>query len=156
VDMRSIEKIERALIERGLTQGALERAALLPENKLSKWKAGGEPSLSQGLRIARILDVPLAWLADDAQGWPPKTVEAPAGNTMMGIERRMLDLMQRYLEIREDFDRYTGQRGEIPPGSGKTIAEVRMDPKPKGENGGPSEVDPIAQNKGPQSPRMPG
>lgn len=70
--MKIFDKIDAALDARGLTQAALERLTGLAENRISKWKDGkGYPDLEQARRIAKTLDVPLEWLADDAQDWPP-------------------------------------------------------------------------------------
>lgn len=73
--MRFIEKIDEWLNRSGWTQGALERQAALPENRISKWRDVGEPTISQGLRIAKVLGIPLDYLADDTQDEPPPSTE---------------------------------------------------------------------------------
>jgi hypothetical protein len=60
---------------------------VLAENRISEWKDGqGEPMLRRAYRMARLLEVPLEHLADDALEEPP----APAELT--GDERAILDL----------------------------------------------------------------
>jgi transcriptional regulator with XRE-family HTH domain len=70
--MRILEKILESARRKGVGQLALERAADLPKNRISKWKDGvGEPTAAQALRIARVLGVPVEYLADDAMDEPP-------------------------------------------------------------------------------------
>lgn len=62
-----VSKIRKLIEERGLTQGAVETAAHLPANRISKWAGGqGEPTARQALRLAQILGVPVGYLIDDA------------------------------------------------------------------------------------------
>jgi transcriptional regulator with XRE-family HTH domain len=64
--MISVKKLIRLIERRGATQGEVEVAVKLPQGRISKWLGGqGEPSLRQGLRLARWFGVPLEWLADD-------------------------------------------------------------------------------------------
>ena len=60
-----LEKILAAAKEKGVSQTALERLAALPTNRIAKWKAGtGEPSFSETVRLASVLDLSLNYLAD--------------------------------------------------------------------------------------------
>lgn len=69
-----VEKLELALIEKGWTQSALEKAAMLSPNRISKWKGGqGEPTARQALRMAQLLELPVAYLIDDDQAQPEAT-----------------------------------------------------------------------------------
>ena len=62
----TVEKILTLLEQRGWTQGYFESMAGLSANRISKWKNDqGEPTLRQGLRMARLLGVPIEYLADD-------------------------------------------------------------------------------------------
>jgi transcriptional regulator with XRE-family HTH domain len=65
--MNMVEKIRKLIDDQGMTQTAFEVMAGLPQARISKWASGrGEPTLSQAFRMARALDVPLDYLADDA------------------------------------------------------------------------------------------
>jgi transcriptional regulator with XRE-family HTH domain len=69
--MKMVEKLDLALKEKGWTQTAFERAAMLSENRISKWKNGaGEPTAKQALRMARLLGLPYDFLIDDDQDKP--------------------------------------------------------------------------------------
>lgn len=83
-----IEKIVDLARKRGLTQGQLEAAAHLPQGRISKWKnRDGEPSVSQGLKLARLLGSSLDYLADEETSSPP----APA---LSADEERILWLVR--------------------------------------------------------------
>jgi hypothetical protein len=69
--MTANEKLNRLIAQRRTTQGEVETAVDLPEGRISKWSAGqGEPTLGQGLRLARWFGVQLEWLADDELDHP--------------------------------------------------------------------------------------
>lgn len=72
--MNFLEKIHDAMLARGMTQGALERAAKLPAGRISKWKQTkrNEIALGQALAVARVLGIPLDSLADPDAPWPPR------------------------------------------------------------------------------------
>jgi transcriptional regulator with XRE-family HTH domain len=64
--MAAAQKLIRMMEQRGTTQGEVETAVGLPQGRISKWSAGlGEPSLAQGLHLARWFGVLLESLADD-------------------------------------------------------------------------------------------
>jgi transcriptional regulator with XRE-family HTH domain len=64
--MAAAQKLIRLIEQRGTTQGEVETAVGLPQGRISKWSAGqGEPSLAQGLHLARWFGVLLESLADD-------------------------------------------------------------------------------------------
>lgn len=87
VVVKTIEKIEKRLAELGWKQNAFERSAQLAENRISKWKDGqGEPTLRQAFRMAKLLNVPLVYLADD------EAVEAGDSHEITEDERLVLDL----------------------------------------------------------------
>ena len=63
-----IRKIEMMVERSGMLVGEFTSAAGLAVNRYSKWRDGkGEPRVSQLVRIARVLNVPIDWLADDDQ-----------------------------------------------------------------------------------------
>lgn len=71
--MRMVEKIQQLIADRDWTQEAVETWARLPRNRISKWAGGtGEPTASQALRLARLFNVPLEWLCDDAAEGQPE------------------------------------------------------------------------------------
>jgi transcriptional regulator with XRE-family HTH domain len=85
--MTSIEKVIRLIEQRGTTQGEVETAVRLPQGRISKWSSGqGEPSLRQGLRLARWFAVPVEWLADDTlDELPPEEVSSDLLRTITAI-----------------------------------------------------------------------
>jgi transcriptional regulator with XRE-family HTH domain len=95
--MTMLEKIELVLRKRGLSQAALERIALLPAGRISKWKdQRGEPTVRQALRIAHALDVPIPWLVDDGMDEPPPVSAMPSA------AEQLAQRMVRALELSED------------------------------------------------------
>ncbi len=77
-------KLKNRMDTLGHDQQTLARLVGVTDSKMSRWCRGiSEPSLIEGVRLADVLGVPVAWLADDSQPWPP-----PVG---VGIARvRML------------------------------------------------------------------
>jgi transcriptional regulator with XRE-family HTH domain len=70
--MDMVAKIQHLLRDRGLHQAEFEPLAGLPKGRVSKWAGGqGEPTARQALRMARLLNVPLDYLADDDLDEPP-------------------------------------------------------------------------------------
>ena len=62
-----VDKIRRLSKLKGWTQGEFASLAGLHKSRISKWASDeGEPTLVQGLTMARLLGVPLEYLADDA------------------------------------------------------------------------------------------
>lgn len=64
-----LEKIIAVIDARGLTQGELEQAAHLSENRISKWRNTSQrthPRWEEVVSLARVLGVSLDWLASDA------------------------------------------------------------------------------------------
>jgi transcriptional regulator with XRE-family HTH domain len=74
--MDTITKILEVAQSKKITQKALEQSAILGTNRLTKLKEGQEPGLWECLRIARVLDVPLEWLADESAADEPSPHEA--------------------------------------------------------------------------------
>jgi transcriptional regulator with XRE-family HTH domain len=85
--MISVKKLIRLIERRGTTQGDVEVAVKLPQGRISKWLGGqGEPSLRQGLRLARWFAVPLEWLADDEMDeLPPEEADNGRLRTIAAI-----------------------------------------------------------------------
>jgi transcriptional regulator with XRE-family HTH domain len=70
--MNLAEKLERLRRRAGLSQGELAASVGTYQSRISEWElAKGGPNLAQALRLARLLGVPLDYLADDAQDEPP-------------------------------------------------------------------------------------
>jgi transcriptional regulator with XRE-family HTH domain len=85
--MTSVKKLIRLIERCGTTQGEVETAVRLPQGRISKWAAGqGEPSLRQGLRLARWFAVPVEWLADDTlDEMPPEEVSGDLLRTITAV-----------------------------------------------------------------------
>jgi transcriptional regulator with XRE-family HTH domain len=82
-------KVLRLLDARDENQAKLSRATKIDPSQLAKWLKGrGLPSVKQLLAIARYLDVPLDYLADDAQDEPA------AGPGLTADEERALWLIR--------------------------------------------------------------
>ena len=64
--MDILQKIQRSLAERRMSQAEAERLAGLPTNRITKWKDDrGKVTAAQALRLARVLGKPVEWLIDD-------------------------------------------------------------------------------------------
>ena len=74
-DAAWFERIEHALRERGQTKYWLATQMGLQASRMTHWKQGrGKPDLHQAWCMAKLLDVPLDWLADPGDaGSPPPT-----------------------------------------------------------------------------------
>ncbi len=67
------EKLQRLVSEQSLNKSKASRDAGLPESTISSYLAKPEslPRVDIALKIARVLGVPLDWMADDSQDFPP-------------------------------------------------------------------------------------
>ena len=84
--MTATEKLNRLIAQRGTTQGEVETAVDLPQGRISKWSGGqGEPTLGQGLKLARWFGVQLEWLADDELDELPPEQESGDLRTIVAI-----------------------------------------------------------------------
>lgn len=103
----------------------------LPPNRVSKWKSGqGEPTARQALRIARVLRVPLEWLADEEAGDEPTALPGLSPD-----EAVMLDVIRDSGLTRRDVTRLVLQavrdRGPVPaPIVGREFDPSTGDPLP--------------------------
>ncbi len=72
-----------------LDQGELEQLAGLPKGRISKWKGGtGSPTVKQAVRIARVLDVDIGYLLDDAQAEPAPEL-TPGERSVLNVYRAL-------------------------------------------------------------------
>lgn len=73
------EKIHRVSEARRAELSRIASDAGIPYNTLRGYTQGGKmPSASNGISLARALNVGIEWLFDDSQGWPPPAYhEAP-------------------------------------------------------------------------------
>jgi transcriptional regulator with XRE-family HTH domain len=154
--MNVIDKIVEFARRQGMTQGGLERAAGLSANRISKWKDGkGRPTLAQAARIAKQLELPIAFLADDAQDEPLPSAE---------LERDEQAAMALYRELRAEMGagpalhllaKVAAVTTRTPDNvAGLLPAEVlrrQQLPPPCG----PSKVDPPCEKKGPKGKDVP-
>lgn len=74
-NMKFGKKLESILKARDIKPAELSRLTGIYAARLSEWTTGekGKPSLKQAFLIARALDVPLEYLADDEQDQPLAT-----------------------------------------------------------------------------------
>lgn len=89
---------------------------------VGRWKTGQtEPRLSEAARLARVLGVPLSWLADDTQDEPPRPADLP------GREVIVIEELVRRLGYEEAMRRLLYEPPErVEPGAGRpSKVEVR-------------------------------
>ncbi len=122
--MKMIDRLDRILAERDISQIDFERLAGLPPNRISKWKRGtgaDKVATKYALQIARALRVPMEWLIDeDAPEEPPEF------GVISADERVILDLIRDMgLGLREALARLAVSAPE-PSGGRQSL------PRPKG------------------------
>lgn len=78
--MKFSEKLKRLCGQRRWGQSnLLEFVPRVTKSTMSNWFSGKyKPDLDSALSIARALEVPLDWLADEEAGFPPPEPESPA------------------------------------------------------------------------------
>lgn len=137
-EMRFSEKLDSWIRKRGRTQGAVAKEAGLSPSAISDMTAAKRrPYLDQGLKLARALEIPLDYLADDAQDEP-----AAAGPGLTADEERALWLIRELgLTAGEVLRRLAGEPGGRASGEARLLrvrdleAEARrLGPEP-GEQG---------------------
>lgn len=93
------EKLERLLARPGIRAIDVARKAGLRPQRITEWKdpkSKRRPTLTQALALAQALDVPLDYLADDAQDDPPAPDVPPdlvALIRTLGVERARARLL---------------------------------------------------------------
>jgi transcriptional regulator with XRE-family HTH domain len=76
--MRLVDKVLKLAKDKRITQAQLATMIGAHPSRLSEWKNDeGKPSIAQALRMARVLDVSLDYLADDSMDEPPVRQELP-------------------------------------------------------------------------------
>ena len=95
--MKFHEKLKRRVQELGLNKAKAARDAGLPESTISSYLAKDDslPRMDIALKIARAIGVPLEWLADDAQDWPPP-VKTKTLASLFSDEEMMREVAIRY------------------------------------------------------------
>ncbi len=86
-----LQKILDEAEKKRLSQSALEAAAALAKGRISKWKANqGDPSWFEVIRMAKVLELPLDYLADDSIEQIPKKEEYdPDWETIRRIVKKL-------------------------------------------------------------------
>jgi len=108
--MTVTEKLIRLTADRGKSQVA--GAAGLPKSAISNYIAKKQmPRGDNALALARALNVPLEWLVDNEQDWPPPQVGAPTP-AQLSDEDLMNEVARRYrirlIEARGSLHRLKG------------------------------------------------
>ena len=134
--MTFTEKLRRAAAE--VNKSKLGQAVGLGANTISSYIAKGSvPRADIALKIARAVSVPLEWLTDDAQSWPPP---AQSGRSLADVPYTELarELGRRYrLEVldavagldqaeREDWDAAAAAVRSLKPGADPPPSVVRL------------------------------
>lgn len=101
-------KLAKHRAERRMSQAELAGLVGLQDSRISRWENGdGNPSMAQGLRLARALGVSYDYLADDALDEPPGLselqVEVLKAAERVGYDRALSRIM-------------AGPEPETPPG----------------------------------------
>lgn len=92
-----VDKIVMLLDQRRLDQDEFESLAGLARGRISKWKADqGEPTASQTLRMARLLQVSMEFLADESIDEP---LPPPAEHFLFNEDERAIIELYRDLEL---------------------------------------------------------
>jgi hypothetical protein len=108
--VRFREKLRKRVAELKLNKTRASRDAGLPPSTISSYLAKPDslPRLDIALRIARAIDVPLEWLADDEQDWPPPASSKRSLPDVPQVELTR-EVVRRYrlqaLQIREQLER---------------------------------------------------
>jgi DNA-binding XRE family transcriptional regulator len=96
--MQFHEKLRRRVKELDLNKSKAARAVGLPESTISNYLVKEEslPRIDIALKIAKAIDVPLIWLADDSRDWPPPTSNAESSLVNISDRDLMLELAKRF------------------------------------------------------------
>lgn len=98
-NMKLVDKAIKLAQHRRIKQGELARMIGVDPARLSEWKKDvGKPSIDHAFRMARLLDVPLDYLADDSLDEPVPVGLSEAERLVLGLVRSMgLDEAHRRL-----------------------------------------------------------
>ncbi len=83
--MHFAQKIRRLWADQSLA--ALAREVGIAPSNLNKILSGSQTRFSTGLKLARVLGVPVDWLGDDDQDWPPP--ESDTGRASRLVEEAL-------------------------------------------------------------------
>lgn len=99
------EKLRRRVQEKIGNKAKAARDAGLPESTISSYlsKHASLPRIDIALKIARAIDVPLEWLADDSKDWPPPKAEEIPPLMKVSPNDLMFDVARRHREIALDL-----------------------------------------------------
>lgn len=102
VDVKFHEKLKRRVEEGRLNKARAARDVGLPESTISSYlaKTDSLPRADIALKIARAIEVPVEWLIDDEQEWPPPTT--PTKNSLSDHEL-MSELSDRFLRAVHEY-----------------------------------------------------
>jgi len=94
--VRFFEKLRK--LTHGKNRAEIARLSGLKPTVLNNYVyRGSEPMGGIALKLARVLKVPVDWLLDDEQGWPPPTGdEEQQSLTFLSGTQLMLELARRY------------------------------------------------------------
>lgn len=117
------QKIEILIDAKGLNWAELARLIGVQDSRISKWRSGtGEVDRKQLLRIAKVLDAPIGFLADDSLDEPPAPARLPEDETaLLKVYRAMKPMLDEGRAIR-------------------ALAAAALGEEPAGERGEPAEL----------------
>ena len=125
-------KIARLMDEKRLSQTDLAGAVGMAQTSISRFLAGRQRLyLDQAARMAKVLGVPVDYLADDAIDAPPP----PVGPDGLSDDERHVLTIARHLGVREAIDRLLLNRVEPPTPQDDPRLTGRLLP-PAGSGGG--------------------
>ncbi|QOV88435.1 helix-turn-helix domain-containing protein [Humisphaera borealis] len=100
--MKITEKLRKA--SAGRNKADAGRSVGLPDTAISNYIASGSiPRADIALKLARALEIPLEWLVDDDQDWPPPTSSTQPGLSIVSDNDLLHELATRY---RRDIVRF--------------------------------------------------
>ena len=102
--MKFAAKLEKILTQRNQSRSALGRLVGISATAVNDYISQSYlPRIDIALKISRALNVPLDWLADDAQEWPPPMSEARP----LSVHQLMLQVSKRWRDLAEALlDKY--------------------------------------------------
>ncbi|HZK80618.1 MAG TPA: helix-turn-helix transcriptional regulator [Humisphaera sp.] len=125
------EKLRRRMEELGLNKARVAAGAGLTDSTISSYfrDRGSVPRIDIGIRIARVVKVPLDWLADDSQEWPPPEADMIAATRLSDTEL-FLEWCRRMTLAAWSLNRELKNAERIDwDSSGKSLAELSLDTK---------------------------
>lgn len=128
--MRMVEKLKLLIDKAGMTDQEFEVFAGLAKSRISKWYGGsGEPTVSQAIRMAKILKVNLSSLIDDeVDAFLEKAEATDEDKAALIFMIRRLGVARSLGRLMKDDEEPKGDQGGI--GTNKPLSDVEKRRRP--------------------------